>query len=308
MKRYMQLALDLAKQGQGKTSPNPMVGAVIVKNSHIIGKGYHKKFGGPHAEINALKQAGARAKDATMYVTLEPCRFFGKTPPCTDAIIKSGIKKVVAATRDPNPKSRGRGIAILRRNKIKVDVGLMKKEAQALNEPFNKFITTGMPHVTLKMAQSLDGKIAARTGESKWISCGESRRLVYKLRRQVDAVIVGANTARIDKPRMKQARKKIVVGSAKKDKVNLKQFLKGLANKGITSILCEGGGEIAWSLLAEGLVDKLLIFISPKIIGGRDAKTSVEGSGIARMKDAIRLKNIEITTIGKDVLIECLPA
>lgn len=304
----MRLALRLAEKGRGATSPNPMVGAVIVKNGRLVGKGYHKKAGMPHAEINALRQAGMNAKGATLYVNLEPCCFFGRTPPCTDAIISSGIKKVIIATKDLNPLNNGKGIGILRRHNIKVNVGILKEESQRLNEVFEKYVTTKMPFVILKMAETLDGKIATRAGESKWISCERSRRLVHRLRREVDAVMIGANTARADKPRLRQGKMKIVVRGTKRGaKVNLKRLLKNLGKKQITSILCEGGGELAWSFLKDGLVDKLLFFIAPKIVGGRDAKTPVEGEGIKKVNQAIKLKDIKLSKIGEDILLEARP-
>lgn len=299
--KYMKWALELAKKAIGKTSPNPMVGAVIVKNNRVVGEGYHKKAGTAHAEINAINEAGDRAKGATMYVTLEPCCTFGKTPPCTSAIIKSGIKEVVIAATDPNPLHVCKGIKILRNNKITVKVGVLRKESRVLNEAFEKYITTGMPFVILKMAETLDGKIATKTGESKWISSEKSRRLVHKLRKQVDAVVVGANTVRIDNPRLKQAKFKVVIPSGR---VNLRNFLKDLGKKPITSILCEGGGELAASLLNEGLVDKVMFFIAPKIVGGRTAKTSVEGEGISKMTDTIKIKDFSARKIGEDFLLE----
>lgn len=303
--KYMRRALELAEYGRGKTSPNPMVGAVVVKGNKIVGEGYHHKAGLPHAEVNALRQAGKRARGAALYVTLEPCCFFGKTPPCTGAIIKAGIKKVVIAAKDPNPLNNGNGIRILRQHNIKVAAGVLRDESRRQNEIFERYITTGMPFVILKMAQTLDGKIATKTGDSKWISSFQSRRLVHKLRREVDAVMVGANTARIDKPRLKQSKMKIIVrGSKEGSIVNLKRLLKGLAKKGITSVLCEGGGELAASLLKDGLVDKIMFFIAPKIIGGRTAKSPVEGAGIGSMADAIELENMNIKKIGNDVLIE----
>jgi diaminohydroxyphosphoribosylaminopyrimidine deaminase/5-amino-6-(5-phosphoribosylamino)uracil reductase len=302
--KYMRLALELARKGRGKTSPNPIVGAVVVKNGKIIGEGYHKKAGLPHAEINALRQCGRLAKGAALYVTLEPCCFFGRTPPCTDAIIKSGIKKVVIASEDPNPRNNGRGIRFLKSHNIIVKTGVLRQEAQRLNEVFEKYITTGMPFVILKMAQTLDGKIATKTGDSKWISCDKSRNLVRNLRRQVDAVMVGANTARIDKPQLKDARRRIFIPAGR---INLRNFLKALGKKQITSVLCEGGGELAASLLKDGLVDKIMFFIAPKIIGGRNTKTSVEGEGISRIRQAIRLKDMCARKIGDDLLITGTP-
>jgi len=302
---YMDIALKLAQKSIGKTSPNPMVGAVIVKNNKIIARGFHQKAGGAHAEIEALKQAGKNAKNADLYVTLEPCCSFGKTPPCTDAIIKAGIKRVFVAAKDVNPLNNCKGIKILKRNNIKVITGILENRSRRLNEIFEKYITTGMPFVILKMAQTLDGKIATKSRQSKWITCEKSRKYVHKLRRQVDAVMVGANTARIDKPWLKDSKMKIIVHNKKKNKkVNLRQLLKNLGKKQVTSILCEGGGTLAWSLLHENLVDKVLFFVSPKIIGGKNAITSVEGAGISNLDDAIKLKDISINKIGDDVLIE----
>jgi len=198
--KYIKIALDLAKKAKGMTSPNPCVGAVIVKDGKVLGKGFHKFAGGPHAEICALRQAGKEAEGATMYVSLEPCSHFGRTPPCTDAIIRSGIKRVVAAIKDPNPVNNGRGLRILRSCGIKTGVGLLETEARELNEDFIKYITRKMPFVAVKVAQSLDGKIATRTGDSKWISDDKARDFVHKLRSEHDAVMVGAGTVLKDDP------------------------------------------------------------------------------------------------------------
>jgi diaminohydroxyphosphoribosylaminopyrimidine deaminase/5-amino-6-(5-phosphoribosylamino)uracil reductase len=199
---YMKLTINLAKKGMGKTSPNPLVGAVVVKNDQIIGKGYHKRFGEPHAEVNALKACTDKAKDATLYVNLEPCCHYGKTPPCTDTIKKNGIKKVVCATLDPNPQVNGKGIKTLREGGIEVDLGILEEEAKKLNEIYLKFITTGLPFVILKVAQTLDGKIATKLGDSNWITQEDSRRFVHSLRSRVDAVLVGADTVRRDDPEL----------------------------------------------------------------------------------------------------------
>ncbi len=193
-------ALELARKGSGKTSPNPLAGCVIVKNGKIIAEGFHRRFGAAHAEIEALNKASSRANRACLYVNLEPCAHFGKTPPCVDAIIKAGIKEVIIGMHDPNPLNDGKGIKILRAAGIKVEDGVCEKEARELNSPFIKYINKGMPYVTLKMAQSLDGKIATRTGDSKWISSENSRRLVHQLRKEADAVMVGAGTVLRDDP------------------------------------------------------------------------------------------------------------
>jgi diaminohydroxyphosphoribosylaminopyrimidine deaminase/5-amino-6-(5-phosphoribosylamino)uracil reductase len=224
----MKLTINLAKKGMGKTSPNPLVGAVVVKNDQIIGKGYHKRFGQPHAEANALKACKDKAKGATLYVNLEPCCHYGKTPPCTDIIIKSGIRKVVCAIPDPNPQVNGRGIRILKEGGVDVHLGVLEEEAKKLNEIYLKFITTGLPFVMLKVAQTLDGRIATKLGESKWITQKDCRRFVHFLRSWVDAVLVGANTVKIDNPELTihNARGedpiRIILGSSGKMSDNLK--------------------------------------------------------------------------------------
>src|SRR5574341_669077 len=200
--KFMQRALNLAKKGLGNTSPNPMVGAVVVKNGKILGTGYHRKAGEEHAELIVLKEVREKAKSATLYVNLEPCSHFGQTPPCTEAIISSGIKRVICAMIDTNPKVNGKGIEMLQKNKIKVEVGLLEKEAKKLNEVYLKYITTGLPFVILKWASTLDGKIATMEGDSKWISNEESRRFAHKLRSQVDAVLVGVETVIKDYPEL----------------------------------------------------------------------------------------------------------
>ncbi|SHH19329.1 diaminohydroxyphosphoribosylaminopyrimidine deaminase [Thermosyntropha lipolytica DSM 11003] len=197
---YMQRALNLAAKALGRTSPNPVVGAVIVKEGQIVGEGYHKKAGTPHAEIHALKQAGEKAKGATMYVTLEPCSHYGRTPPCAYALIEAGIKKVVMATLDPNPKVAGRGKKILEEAGVETVVGVLEEEAKRINEVFFKHITTGLPFVSLKYAMTMDGKIATLAGDSRWISGEESRSYVHKLRNIYDGIMVGINTVLKDDP------------------------------------------------------------------------------------------------------------
>lgn len=334
--KYIKIALGLAGKGKGLTSPNPCVGAVVVKNGKIVGKGYHRFAGSPHAEIYALRQAGKRAAGATLYVSLEPCGHYGRTPPCTKAIINAGIKRVVSAIKDPNPKNNGKSITILKRNGIKTDVGIMEQQARGLNEDFIKYITKKMPFVAVKVAQSLDGKIATPTGDSKWITGDRAREFVHKLRSEADAVIVGAGTVLKDDPlltarvkgrRVKQPLRIILAGRAKipaaarilnsrgggvlmvrtKDKsgrVDIKSLLKELARREITSVLIEGGGEVIASALKARVVDKIYFFIAPKIVGGREAKTSVEGEGIGRIARAIGVKDMTSRNIGGDILIE----
>ncbi len=362
--KYMRMAIRLAEKAQGRTSPNPVVGAVIVKNNRIVGRGYHKKAGLPHAEVNALKQAGKTAKGATLYVSLEPCDHFGRTAPCTDAIIKSGIKKVIIGMKDPNPLNNGKGIKKLKDQGIKVVISGIQKEAESINRPYLKFITKRLPFITVKVAQSLDGKIATKTGDSKWISSEDSRRYVHWLRSRADAVMVGANTVIRDDPLLLSklskdrqpariiingnsripAKSKIFFTSAKspvmlassilgsneargfhssernpapriprlkaggvgrRDKrVDLIKLLEILAKNGIMHILVEGGGELISSLIGRDLVDRMIIFIAPKVIGGRRAITSVEGSGVARVKDAFNFKIKNIRRFKKDIMIE----
>jgi len=352
---FMRLALKLAKRAKGETSPNPMVGALVVKNGRIIGKGYHKKAGSSHAEVIALESAGSEARGAILYVTLEPCAHFGRTPPCVDKIIKSAVKKVIIGMIDPNPLNSGKSINILKQNKINVEVGFLEDDLRSLNEVFIKYITKKIPFVTVKVAQSLDGKIATKSGDSKWITSDISRSLAHRLRKDYDAVVVGVNTVLRDNPRLdawfsKRQPAKIVIDSQlsisqeanifsgsgeviivtlpispgqetenrkilsskamileakeKAGQINLKSTLKKLTQIGITNILVEGGGTLIGSLFDEGLVDKILFFISPKIIGGKNSISSVMGEGITRIDRAIQLKNIKFRRLGEDFLVE----
>ena len=332
--KYMRIALSLARKGEGLTNPNPAVGAVIVKNGRIVGKGYHKRCGLPHAEVNALNEARGRAKGATLYVTLEPCDHFGRTPPCTDAIINAKIKRVVIGMKDPNPITNGRGIKKINSHGIKTTIGVLETEAIGLNKPFIKFITNRMPYVTVKVAESLDGKIATRVGDSKWISGEDSRLYVHRLRAKVDAVMVGANTAMKDDPTLLSRISKdkqpirVIVGDIRKmpsnakifsatgkspvyiaatkhgGKVDLKDLLKKLGKMGIMHLLVEGGGELIASLVENRLVDEFLFFIAPKIVGGRDAVTSVEGYGVKKISQAITFNEMKIRKFKKDILIK----
>jgi diaminohydroxyphosphoribosylaminopyrimidine deaminase/5-amino-6-(5-phosphoribosylamino)uracil reductase len=194
--------LRLAEKGAGYVSPNPLVGAVVVRDGKVVGRGYHRRFGGPHAEVYALRQAGSKSRGATLYVNLEPCCHYGKTPPCTELIIRSGIERVVVGMKDPNPLVHGKGIQGLRSKGIKVDVGILQEECRKLNEIFVKYITTGLPFVSLKIAQTLDGKIADAHGRSQWITNEHSRAVVHALRARYDAVLIGANTVKRDNPHL----------------------------------------------------------------------------------------------------------
>jgi diaminohydroxyphosphoribosylaminopyrimidine deaminase/5-amino-6-(5-phosphoribosylamino)uracil reductase len=351
----MNLAIRLALKGKGRTAPNPMVGALVVKNGRIVGRGYHEKAGLAHAEIVALDEAGSKAKGATIYVTLEPCAHFGKTPPCVDRIIKSGIKEVIAGMIDPNPLNNGKGTQILKQHNIKVKAGCLEDRLRKLNEVFIKYVTKKVPFVTVKVGQSLDGKIATKSGDSKWVTSDRSRTYAHRLRLNYDAIMVGVNTILRDNPRLdawfsKKHPTKIVVDSQlstpqdanifstkgsviiitlpilkgqetenrkmlslkakilevkeKEGQINLRDMMKKLAKLKISNILVEGGGTLIGTLFDEGLVDKVLFFISPKIIGGKDAISAVMGKGIARIDKAIKLKEVKLKHIGDDFLIE----
>lgn len=343
----MRRALALARRGIGKTSPNPCVGAVVVRGGKIVGEGWHRRAGEAHAEVNAIAAAG-RARPgvpATLYVSLEPCCTWGRTPPCTAAIIHAGIQRVVVAATDPNPRHRGRGLQVLRRAGVEVVRGVLATEATALNAAFNQWIATGQPLVTVKTALSLDGKIATRTGDSQWITDEAARREGHRLRAQVDAVMVSAGTVRRDDPALtirhgirgrqpwrvvvdgrgrcaRSARlftdalrhRTIVVTTALAadswkralalrgvtvlvvkgdgEHVQLPALMRAVGGLEITSVLVEGGGDFVGALLAEKLVDRVAFFYAPKIIGGQDAPSAVDGRGVAQVKDAVRLRDV----------------
>lgn len=355
---YMERALCLARLALGQSSPNPAVGAVIVKNNSIVGEGFTQPPGFDHAEIVALKQAGEDARDATMYVSLEPCCHFGRTPPCTDSIIKAGISEVHMAIVDPNPKVNGKGKNQLESAGIKTVAGEREEQAKELNEAYLKYITAKLPFVTVKFAMSLDGKIAASSGDSKWISSSESRRYVHNLRNSVDAIMVGVNTVIVDNPQLtarigkeggitgrqpmrvivdtsgrtpldsyvfKVKGKTLIAASdgidrnkvkafmkagaqvlelpAKNGRVDLTMLLTELGKHEITSLLVEGGGTLIGSLFDEGCIDKVIAFVAPKVIGGENAKTPVEGKGMSRISEAISLKRVRVEKFGDDILI-----
>jgi len=352
---YMGLALKLALKAKGKTSPNPLVGSLLVKAGRIIGRGFHAKAGFAHAEIVALGQAGKKAKGATLYVTLEPCAHTGRTPPCVNRIIESKIKEVVIGMIDPNPLNNGRGVALLKQSNIKVRVGVLSEQLKKINESFIKYITTRIPFITVKAAQSLDGRIATFAGDSKWITSDKSRVFAHKIRKDYDAIMVGVNTVLRDNPRLNpghlqkqlikviidsnlstpenanifsgpgkvvivtlasrpgqetenrkrlSAKATILEVKEKAGQINLRDALKKLAQLQISNIIVEGGGTLIGSLFDERLVDKILFFISPKIIGGKDAVSSVMGKGVKRADQAIRLRQVKVRHFGEDMLIE----
>lgn len=352
---YMKEALQLAEKGCGWTAPNPMVGAVIVKNGKIIGKGWHEKYGQPHAEVNALASCTESPEGAVMYVTLEPCCHYGKQPPCTNAIIKAGISRVVVGSGDPNPVVAGKGIRILREKGIEVTENILKEECDRLNEVFFYYIQKKRPFVVMKYAMTMDGKIAAYTGKSKWITGETARNYVQKSRHQYTAIMVGVGTVLADDPmltcrlpesknpirvvcdtnlRIPVTAKVIVTANQvptilatcctdrekqtvfekmgcrvlelkeKKGHVDLQQLMDKLGQEKIDSVLLEGGGTLNWSALESGIVRKVQAYIAPKLFGGKDARTPVEGIGVPLPNEAFTLKNSKIIPIGEDFLIE----
>lgn len=352
---FMKRALELSRRGEGRVNPNPLVGAVIVKNDRIIGEGWHEYYGGPHAEVNAVRNASEDVRGSTIYVTLEPCSHYGKTPPCAELLKAKGFGRVVVAMTDPNPLVAGKGIEILREAGIKVDVGLLEEEARRLNEIFIKYILTKQPFVIMKSAMTLDGKTATSGGESKWITGEESRDYVHRIRNRVSGIMVGIGTVLIDDPSLtsrieggcdpvriivdsrlripsdakvlKVPGKTIIATTEGYDRekyeeldefdsvellvsgkpesgVDLKQLMVQLGARGIDSVLLEGGSELNWSMINEGLVDKVMTFIAPKILGGCDSKTPVGGAGFNGLSEAIVLRDVEVTRFGNDTLIE----
>lgn len=353
--KYMKLAMQLALHARGQTSPNPMVGAVIVKANRIMATGFHPRAGGDHAEIVALKKAGARARGAKLYVTLEPCYHYGRTAPCVDAVIKSGVREVIIGMRDPNPLTNGKSVAKLRKAGVRVAVGVLEKELKQMNEPFIKFITQKIPFTVAKCAQTIDGKIATATGDSKWITCEESRHSARRLRDDFDAILVGVNTVLKDNPRLNGASKQkslkkiildpslkislkanlfkkvclsdcvvavtskapkgkihifqnlgihVIVCPARQRLINLKWLFKELAKHEIISILIEGGAHTIGSALKSGLVDKMHIYIAPKILGDKRALSSVVGFNIIKMDQTIVLKDVSVEKIRDDIFIQ----
>lgn len=350
---YMKRALELAKKGAGHTSPNPMVGCVVVKDGRIVTEGYHERYGEFHAERNALTRCEEDLTGAEMYVTLEPCCHQGNTPPCTDIIIERGIGKVYVGSMDPNPKVAGKGVKILQEHGIEVETGMLEKECLALNEIFFHYITTGMPYVAMKYAMTLDGKIASCTGDSKWVTGETARRHVHELRKQYSAILAGIGTVLADDPMLNcrieggvdpvrvvcdsslriplssQLVKTagdipVIVAYAKENpekekallqagvelisagrdgRVDLAVLMRELGKRKIDSVLVEGGGAIHGSLLKSGLVQKIYCYLAPKLIGGREAGSPVEGDGFSRMKDALPVKEMEILPLGEDICI-----
>lgn len=353
--KYMRLAMQLAGNAIGRTSPNPLVGAVIVKDNRVVGCGWHRKAGTPHAEVHALNQAGELAQGADVYVTLEPCAHYGKTPPCAKALVEAKVKNVYGGLLDVNPKVAGKGFKILEDAGIHVEYGFLQDELRKQNEVFFKWIEHKKPFIVLKAAMTLDGKIATATGQSKWITNETSRAYGYKLRDIYDGIMVGINTVIEDNPMLtarvdggknpirivvdsslkidinanvvqdksaktiiattdKADKDKIlklqaqdvdviVVDKDENDKVDIEKLLDILGQKNICSILVEGGATLSGSFVAKKLVDKVYFFIAPKIVGGKEAKTPVAGTGILNLQEALSLKDIQIEKLKEDILI-----
>lgn len=352
---FMMRAIELAKKGEGWTNPNPMVGAVIVKNGKIIGEGYHEKCGQLHAERNAIASLTESAEGATIYVTLEPCCHYGKTPPCTEAILEQKIARVVIGSRDPNPKVAGKGAEILRRAGLQVQEDFMREECDELNPVFFHYITNKTPYVVLKYAMTADGKIATKTGASKWITGEEARNEVQLMRHKYMGIMAGIGTVLADDPLLntriegkkspvriicdsklrmpldsqicKTAReyKTIIaysVGEEEKvnqllelgiqliqcpdrhGKVDLKKLMEQLGEQGIDSILLEGGGTLNDSALQAGIVQKLMVFVAPKLFGGEESKTPIEGAGVNEPAEAVRMNLKGVKQVGEDLLLE----
>lgn len=350
-KKYMQLVLDLAKKGKCFVFPNPMVGAILVKNNKIISKGYHKYFGAEHAEVQAINSSKTNIEGSTLYVNLEPCNNWGKCPPCVDLIIKSKIKTVVCAMQDPNPLTSGKSFKKLKSAGITVINGILGKQAKQLNKEYINHIEKAKQYILVKSAVSLDGKIATKYGDSKWISNEKSRNFVHKLRTRFDAILVGINTVLKDNPVLSSHNKgknpvrvvldeklkipsnyniidgkiptiilydekikkipayfnknmiKLVKINFKQAKKNFNIVIEKLNKMALKRILIEGGGEINSSVLKTGKVDEVLLFIAPIIVGGRNAKTFVEGEGIKYIKDSLKFDKIKIKKFGNDTAI-----
>ena len=329
-KEYMLKAVALAEKAWGQTSPNPLVGAVVVKDDKIIGQGYHHRAGEAHAEVNALADAGDAARDADIYVTLEPCSTFGRTPPCTQAIINAGIKKVFIGSVDPNPAHAGKAVEILEEAGIETVCGIEEDACNKLNEAFFHWITTKKPFVILKMAMTLDGKIATAEGKSKWITGPDARQRVQRLRQWCDAIMVGGETVRKDSPglivrgagdKWKQPQKLIATRSMN-DKDLLEYFPNGsaraispkssdawqellteLSKDNITALLIEGGGELAAEVLNAGIVNKIEFHIAPKILGGKDSRPVIGGKNPLSLDEAHMLKSYKLETAGNDIIV-----
>jgi diaminohydroxyphosphoribosylaminopyrimidine deaminase / 5-amino-6-(5-phosphoribosylamino)uracil reductase len=350
--KWMRRVFELARRGAGFAHPNPLVGAVLLRGGRVVGEGYHKHYGEAHAEANALLRAGGRARGATLYLNLEPCSHWGNTPPCAEALVRAGVREVVAAMRDPNPKVAGRGFRLLKRHGLRVRTGTLEAEAKFLNRAFMTYITRRRPFVTLKAATSLDGKTATHAGESRWITGEPARRAGHAFRAEVDAIAVGAGTVLKDNPhltshgngrsplrvifdsrlrtppdarilsrdaptllfcgaqaptvkRKSLERKGAEVISLRRSSggLNVDEALRALPRKGVAHLMIEGGGTLAASFLEARGIDEVLWFIAPKLIGGAEARTALEGSGVSRLSQAARVEDWRVESVGEDLCI-----
>lgn len=361
--RYARAALEAAEEGTGQASPNPLVGTVIVRDGEIVGSGTHRYADRKHAEVVALDQAGERAKGATVYVNLEPCSHHGRTPPCVDALIEAGVARVVASMKDPASYVNGRGFEILRAAGIDVSVGIEHQSAERLNERYLKFITTGRPFVLLKVAETLDGRVATRTGESRWITGEGARNESQMLRRAYDAILVGVGTIVADDPELtyrgglpkrvpivravldptlrtpvasrvihtarsapvviytteeashsanrsafEKAGVDVVTIASDRGALDLGEVLDDLGTRGVNGVIVEGGPETSSGFVASRLVDKVTFFVAPRILGGRDSRSSIGGAGPERLADALGLEHVEVRRLGDDIEITGYPA
>lgn len=326
----MARALELARKGVGQVSPGPLVGCVVVGPSgEIAGEGFYLFAELKHAETLALAQAGEKARGGAAYVSLEPHAHHGRTPPCTDALIAAGIKRVVAPIEDLNPKVSGKGFAHLRESGVEVQTGLLVEEATRVNEAYLHFMQTGLPFVHLKLAMTLDGKIATRTGDSRWVSGPESLARVHELRHEYDAIVIGAKTATLDDPlltdRSGLPRRRPLIRVVLDDKGRLSpdsklstssaegpvlvlngdplSLLRDLADRSLQSVLIEGGAATAGRFVDARLVNKVTFFVAPKIVGGAAAPSAIAGSGVEKMAEALELERVEVIRRGKDLEI-----
>ncbi len=320
MSEHLERALELAERGRGTTRPNPVVGAVIVSGGEVVGEGWHERPGGPHAEVVALEAAGERAQGATLYVTLEPCAHDGRTPPCADAVIAAGIARVVVGSGDPDPRTNGAGIARLRDAGVEVELaeGDLAKRARRQNEAFRTWVSRGRPFVTYKAAATIDGRLAAAGGDARWVSGEESRRRVHELRAASDAVAVGMGTVRADNPALtardvdavRQPRR-LAFGHGPLPEGSELELLEGLledelrrlAAEDVQSLLLEGGPTLAGAFLRAGLIDKVILFVAPKAVGGDDAPPLFAGPGAQTLAEAVPLAALEAGRSGEDVVL-----
>jgi len=355
--RFFERAFALAEQGRYSVSPNPMVGAVVVRDGHILGEGFHRRAGEAHAEVLALRRAGDAARGADLYVTLEPCAHLGRTPPCASAVAAAGIRRVFVAAQDPNPLVSGRGSRLLRRAGIELPSvdRVWRERAADQNEKFLTWAATGRPFVLAKWAATLDGRIASAAGQSRWITGTAARRRALLLREEYDAVLVGAGTIAADDPRLtrrlwcntssphwrivldgrlrtppaarlfRESGEKLVVTampvshprarqlekrgvrvwslpSRARGRVNLRRFLLELARHEVTSLMVEGGGQTTWAFLSAGFVDRIAVFLAPRILGGSTAPGGVGGEGFA-LRRTPRLSRVRVEPVGHDLLV-----